>query len=522
MACTTSRGFSPHRSGCSRATPDVCATQARQTAQRFDVSDPFPAPWREPAVAGGPGAARSGSPATPLAAPRVWAVGALCRAVADALEARFNPVAVRGELASFSRAASGHCYFTLKDGAGQLRCAMFRRAAGLLDFAPREGDQVEARGRLGVYEARGELQMVVESLQRAGQGTLFEQFMQRKAMLEAQGLFDAGRKRPLPAAPRRIGVVTSPGAAALHDVATALRRRVPQLPVVLAPAAVQGAQAPGELVAALEALYALRPPVDVILLVRGGGALEDLWAFNDEALARAIVRSPVPVVVGVGHETDFTIADFCADLRAPTPTAAAELAAPPRELQLARLAQAEDRLRAALLSRLDRLGQHLDRVGARLGRPSGAAARQRFVLQHLAQRLQQAAQARTQALGREQQRQAEALPAALHVLLRGQHDRLARAALRLQLLDPALVLRRGYAWLSDGAGRALTQVAQLAPGDAVQAQLADGRAALAVTGVWPGVTGVSPGAARVGAGPEAEAAPEALGARPTRRRINRS
>jgi exodeoxyribonuclease VII large subunit len=180
--------------------------------------------------------------------PRVWAVGALCRAVADALDARFNPVAVRGEISGFSRASSGHCYFSLKDESGQLRCAMFRRAAGLLDFSPRDGDQVEVRGRLAVYEPRGDLQLVVESLRRAGQGALFEQFMQRKARLEAEGLFDPARKRALPAMPRAVGIVTSLGAAALHDVVTALRRRVPHIPVVLAPAAVQGVGAPPRLV----------------------------------------------------------------------------------------------------------------------------------------------------------------------------------------------------------------------------------------------------------------------------------
>ncbi len=191
---------------------------------------------------------------------------------------------VQGEISGFSRAASGHCYFALKDESGQLRCAMFRRAAGLLDFAPRDGDQVEVRGRLAVYEPRGDLQLVVESLRRSGEGALFEQFVQRKARLEAEGLFDPSRKRPLPLMPRSIGVVTSLGAAALHDVVTALRRRVPHIPVTIAPAAVQGAGAPGELVRALQSLYALQPALDVILLVRGGGSIEDLWAFNDEQL----------------------------------------------------------------------------------------------------------------------------------------------------------------------------------------------------------------------------------------------
>src|SRR5690606_35506152 len=251
----------------------------------------------------------------------------------------------------FSRASSGHCYFSIKDAQGQLRCAMFRRAASLLDFSPRDGELVEVRGRLGVYEARGDLQFIVESMQRAGQGALFEQFLRLKAPLEAEGMFDGSRRRPLPLQPRGIGLVTSLGAAALHDVVTALRRRVPHIPVVLVPAQVQGGAAPASIIAALSKLYLLtqsgqapeadltqkKPAIDVILLVRGGGSIEDLWAFNDEHLARTIVQSPVPLISGVGHETDFTIADFCADLRAPTPTAAAELVSQPRDVWLGAL-----------------------------------------------------------------------------------------------------------------------------------------------------------------------------------------
>ena len=406
--------------------------------------------------------------------PRVWPVGALCRAVADALDARFNPVTVRGEISGFSRAASGHCYFSLKDEAGQLRCAMFRRAASLLDFSPRDGDQVEVRGRLAVYEPRGDLQLVVESLRRAGQGALFEQFLQRKARLEAEGLFDPSRKRALPSKPRRIGLVTSLGAAALHDVVTALRRRAPHVEVVLAPAAVQGAQAPAELVAALRALYALQPATDAILLVRGGGSIEDLWAFNDETLARTIAQSPVPVVSGVGHETDFTIADFCADLRAPTPTAAAELVAAPQALWLEALDLIGERLNDALGARLDVLGQRLDLAAGRLGRPSGMVARQRLGLAHQAQRLHYAVLSRTERLSRAQQVLQAGLPLKLARSLAQRRERLERVAMRLQLLDPALVLQRGYAWLTDPAGRAITSARQLAPGDAVRARLADG------------------------------------------------
>ncbi len=422
---------------------------------------------------------------TPAGGARVWAVGALCRAVADALEARFNPVAVRGEISGFSRASSGHCYFSLKDENGQLRCAMFRRAAGLLDFSPRDGDRVEVRGRLAVYEPRGDLQLVVESLRRAGQGALFEQFLQRKAKLEAEGLFDAARKRTLPAMPRAIGLVTSLGAAALHDVVTALRRRVPHIPVVLAPAAVQGAGAPGELVRSLEALYTQAPRVDVILLVRGGGSIEDLWAFNDETLARTIARSPVPLISGVGHETDFTIADFCADVRAPTPTAAAELVAAPRDLWLGALQLLEERLRDAILARLDVASQRLDLAAGRLGRPSELVGRQRLRLAHHAQRMHYAVQTRTTRLEHVQQ----ALFTRLLSRLRGATDRhrerLDRATLRLQLLDPDLVVQRGYALIVDASGHAVTSIDRLAPGDEVQARLADGHAGLKVLHTRP-------------------------------------
>ena len=411
----------------------------------------------------------------PATTPQIWQVGALCRAIADALDARFNPAAVRGEISGFSRAPSGHCYFSLKDqdgrNSGQIRCAMFRRAASLLDFAPRDGELVEVRGRLDVYGPRGDLQMIVESMSRAGQGALFEQFLKLKAKLEAEGLFEPARKRALPVMPRGIGVVTSLNAAALHDVITALRRRVPHIPVVLAPALVQGISAPGEIMQALLNLYLLtksgqglevdltprigknagldlfsvggslnvtngatsRVIVDVILLVRGGGSIDDLWAFNDERLARVIAESPVPVVTGIGHETDFTIADFVADLRAPTPTAAAELVAQPREAWLGAANAIEGRLQDACLRRIDTQHQRLDGAASRLGRPSVLAARQRLRLASSAQHLkflslQILRQSRQTLQGLEAQ-----MPVNLQRGLARQHERLARAALRLGL-----------------------------------------------------------------------------------------
>ena len=427
--------------------------------------------------------------ARPLAAPLVWEVGALCRAIGDALQARFNPVAVRGEISGFSRAASGHCYFSIKDAGGQIRCAMFKRAAQLMDFSPRDGELVELRGKLGVYEQRGDLQLVVESMQRAGQGAWFEQFLRLKAQLEAEGLFDAARKRSLPPLPRGIGVVTSLGAAALHDVVTALRRRVPHIPVVLVPALVQGAQAPGSLIDALRRLYRLAqggpadgmPAIDAILLVRGGGSIEDLWAFNDEQLARTIVQSPVPLISGVGHETDFTISDFCADLRAPTPTAAAELVSQPREVWLGALQLMQDRLQAAAQRLLDRQQQRLDLASQRLGRPSGQLARSQLQLSRQAQRLRHAMQLKLQRMDQAGQALQAQLPAGMRRGLDRRAEHLSRLELRLQLLDPRLVLQRGYALLTDTQGKPVTQERQAPPGTALRAQLAEGGLDLVVT-----------------------------------------
>ena len=426
-------------------------------------------------------------PQSAALARRIWQVGALCRAIAESLEARFNPVAVRGEVSGFSRASSGHCYFSLKDAQGQIRCAMFRRAAGLLDFTPRDGDMVEVQGRLGVYEPRGDLQLIVESLVRAGQGALFEQFMRLKARLEAQGLFDAARKRPVPALPRGIGLVTSPQAAALHDTITCLRRRAPHVPVVLAPAAVQGAQAPRELVAALEALYdrARAGEIDVILLVRGGGSLEDLWAFNDEQLAHAIVRSPVPLVCGVGHETDFTIADFCADLRAPTPTAAAELAAQSRQSWLDGLAAIQERLQRITWRRIDSASQRLDQAATRLGRPSSRMAQQQLRLGRCAHRLQHAVALRLERARAALDTDAAGLLAARSQRLQAARQAIDRLQLRLQLLDPKLVLERGYALLTDVNGKPVTRVGQAHAGQALRAALVDGEVDLTVDAVRP-------------------------------------
>ena len=443
--------------------------------------------------------------------PRAWTVSALCRAMADTLDAQFNPVTVRGEVSGFSRATSGHCYFSIKDDTGQIRCAMFRRAASLMDFAPRDGELVEVRGRLGVYEARGDLQLVVESMERAGQGALFEQFLRLKAKLEAEGLFDPAHKRLLPAQPRAIGVVTSPGAAAWHDVMTALQRRVPHIPVLMAPALVQGVSAAATLAQALLNLYAftaednpLSPPVDVILLVRGGGSMEDLWSFNDENLARVIAQSPVPLICGVGHETDFTIADFVADVRAPTPTAAAEMAATDRGVALEALSVLEHRLTRGLLRQQDRQAQRLDSVAARWGvglarqqerqvqrlnamatrlsRPQALLGQHSQWLDRLAHRLQAGVQSQAIGSGHQLTRLEDRLSFNRGQQVQQRAQRLERAALRLSSVDPRQVLERGYAWLSDERGQALTHAAQFQAGQAVRATLADGEVPLKVQG----------------------------------------
>ncbi len=413
---------------------------------------------------------------------RVWGVAGLVDAIAQSLAERFSVVVVGGEIAGFTRAASGHCYFTLKDADGlaaSLRCAMFRRAAAMLDFSPADGALVELRGRVAVYEPRGELQFVVEAMRRAGAGSLYEQFLKLRARLTAEGLFDAEAKRALPSHPRRIGVVTSTAGAALHDVLTALARRAPQVEVVVYPSLVQGAEAPPALVSALRTANA-RAEVDLLLLVRGGGSLEDLWAFNDERVVRAVAASALPVVCGVGHETDVTLCDLAADLRAPTPTAAAELAAPSREALLAELASLERGLALRVDHRLQTLGQRLDRLALRLARPSDALARQRRLLELLAQRATAAPGRRVELLRQRLEHIAQRHARAQRDALARQAARLDALQARLQALDPQHVLARGYAWLDDGQGGAITSVQALQPGAEVRAVLADGSADLQI------------------------------------------
>ena len=474
------------------------------------MADPFAVPGFGP-----PGGERG--PASAPARPSAWSVSALLLAAGDALSARFGAVTVRGELSGSTRASSGHCYFTLKDasgGAGALRCAMFKRAAALSNVPLQDGLQVELRGRLAVYEARGELQMVVESMQRLGAGQLYEEFLRLRARLAAEGLFDAQRKRPLPPFVRTVGVVTSTAGAALHDVVATLARRAPHVQVIVYPSLVQGADAPAALVAAL-AQVERRDEVDALIVCRGGGSLEDLWAFNDERVVRALDGMSRPVVSGVGHETDVTLVDLVADLRAATPTAAAEAVAVERAVVLDALTASARRLSARGEQRLQAHAQRLDTAAARLARPAQALGAWRQRLQRLEARHAAALRARWQALARAQEglgaRLARAGERAVNARREGHQSlgaRFVRAAERtlgrhgdalrrheqaLANLDPQRVLERGYTLLESADGRALVSARALQAGQDVVAVLHDGRVELRVEQVRTNGEGPAPG-----------------------------
>ena len=450
--------------------------------------------------------ARHDGPETPA----VYTVSALTREIRELLEGGLGVVAVEGEISNLKQAASGHVYFNLKDAAAQIRCVMFRTAAQGLRFQLEDGLQVLVRGRISVYDLRGEYQIQVLTVQPQGLGALQLAFEQLKAKLQAEGLFDAERKRPLPFLPRRVGVVTSLKGAALRDILTVLGRRFPGLPVLIAPATVQGDQAPGEIVAALGVLnrVAAAQQVDVIILGRGGGAAEDLWAFNDEAVARAIAASKVPVISAVGHEVDFTIADFVADVRAPTPSAAAELAVPNRADLLATvaglrgaleqrweqvLALAQERwsgLRARLGSpqaQVDQLAQRVDDLHERLLLArQGGQERLRERVQGLRERLLLLRPDRVTPLSRAAVRQLQRqLRPGLLACLSRQRARLEHQAHLLQSLSPLTVLGRGYALAADAQGRPVGSVAKVKPGDALAVRLQDGTLDTQVQAVRP-------------------------------------
>ena len=436
---------------------------------------------------------QSNPPATP-----VLTVSALNRLVRQALEQGFALLRVSGEISNLVRAASGHVYFTLKDAQAQVRCTMWRNKAQLLGFRPENGMQVETRALVTLYETRGDFQLSVEHMRQAGAGDLFEAFLRCKARLEAEGLFSPAHKRALPHYPRRVGIITSPAAAALHDVIVTLRRRAPHLQLVLYPAAVQGDTAPQQLRQALvtASARAAHDQVDLILLVRGGGSLEDLWAFNDEALARAIRASSVPVISGVGHETDFTVADFAADVRAATPTVAAELASAGYDAARLRLGTLGYTLQRHLQRRLEALAQGLDRVASRLRHPRErlAAGQARCAqldgrLLHGRDRLLERQQARLALLAlrlratRPDPSATAAELAALAVRLAearlrhigARREHLGQLARQLELLSPDAVLARGYSITRDRSGRILSTAAGLMPGDVLSIRLSQGQ-----------------------------------------------
>lgn len=430
----------------------------------------------------------------------VLSVSALNRSVRDLLEHRFPLLWVGGEISNFVQARSGHLYFSLKDDQAQVRCVMFRGRGASLDWQPRDGLQVEVRALVSLYEPRGDFQLNVEFMRRAGLGALYEAFLRLRDRLEREGLFDPALKRPIPAYPRSIGVVTSPAAAALRDVLTTLARRNPSVPVVLYPTAVQGEGAPAEIVAAL-ATAARRRECDVLILCRGGGSIEDLWAFNDERVARAIRACAIPVVVGVGHETDFTIADFAADLRAPTPTGAAELASPERAELRARLDLLAGRLHRRITRDLETRLQLLDHLTRRLVHPGRRLDAQTALLAQLRARLAVATERSlergrwrvrelVQRTGRRQPATA-ALEARVVELahrvrtatghgLAQRSARIENLAQNLALLGPRAVLERGYAIATSASGAVIRDAACLAPGDSLRVTFARGSAATRV------------------------------------------
>jgi exodeoxyribonuclease VII large subunit len=437
---------------------------------------------------------------------RILSVSELNRSVANVLERNFPLLWVAGEVSNLTRAASGHWYFTLKDAQGCARAVMFRSRAAAVDFTLTEGMHVEVRALVTLYAARGDYQLNVEAMRRAGMGRLYEAFVRLRDQLAQEGLFDAERKRPLPRFARRVGIVTSRGAAALRDVLSALHRRAPHVEVVLYPSPVQGADAPAALIAALDAAHR-RAEVDVLILCRGGGSIEDLWAFNDEALARKLVSMPMPVVAGIGHETDFTIADFAADVRAATPTAAAELVCTPRADLQAALESNRSRLRRAMAARCEAAAQRLDRATAGLAAPATQLERARLRVQSLGRRLAdalrlrcvrsrrsldarsldlRAARMQTARAGRRIEAARDALRAAWAArLLRNAHQ-LERLAAGLEAMDPLRVVARGYSVVTDESGHVITSADALRAGMPLRIRLARGAAQAVVSAVEPG------------------------------------
>ncbi len=413
------------------------------------------------------------------AAPQILTVTELNGLVAESLMDTFGTVWLTGEVSTFTRAASGHLYMTLKDPSASVRAVMFRTRIAYCEFQPEVGDQVQIRAKVGLYEPRGEFQLNVQMLRRAGRGTLHEQFLLLKNRLQSEGLFDLDSKRVPTPYPRAIGVITSLGAAALHDVLTTLARRAPHVSVVIYPALVQGQAAPRELRLALAAANQ-RQEVDTILLVRGGGSLEDLWAFNDEGLARDIAASPLPVIAGVGHESDVSIADFVADVRAPTPTAAAELACQPMHRLLEQLQGVALDLQQRLERQLERYNQRLDRLSYSLVSPTERLAQRKHALamlvKRLAHQLPDVGRLREKA-----QQNGQGLARAINQKLETGHHQLAIHRARLAVLGPTATLERGFAIVRGPDGDILNNANQVQADQPVSIDLSKGRVFARVT-----------------------------------------
>lgn len=426
--------------------------------------------------------------------PPIISVSELNRLAKDFIERALPLCWVAGEISNFRRYESGHCYFTLKDAQAQVDCVLFRHRAQLLGWQPQDGARVEVRAQPTLYEARGKFQLTVEAMRQAGLGALYEAFEKLKARLEQEGLFDARHKRQPPRFPRRVGVVTSPQAAALRDVLTTLRRRMPSLPVVVYPTPVQGEGA-GARIAAAIAVAGERGECDVVIVCRGGGSIEDLWAYNEEVVARAIRACPVPVVSGIGHETDFTIADFAADVRAPTPTGAAELAVPNRAELAQLLIHVGHRLRRVGRRALEDRMQRLDYLSRRVVHPGERIRNRQGELGHLAVRLRAAGRRELEASGWELQAMGlrlrgvvpdiAAIAATQQDLARrlrvcGRHmveaarGLLSRLDAHLKHLDPYAVLERGYSITQAADGTIVRSAVQLKNGEDVRITLARG------------------------------------------------
>lgn len=450
-------------------------------------------------------------PLATLGTATVWTVSELNRRVKGAIEAAFELRWVRGELSNVVRAASGHWYFSLKDDAAQVRCVMFKGRAQAVNFTPTNGVEVEVRALPTLYEARGDFQLGVEAMRRAGVGALHEAFERLKRKLDEEGLFDPAQKRPPPTFARRIGIVTSLKAAALRDVLTTFRRRAPMIEIVIYPAAVQGADAVSELVAAINSA-ATRKEIDALLICRGGGAMEDLWAFNEEPVARAIatfrMHTRLPVVSGVGHETDFTIADFVADVRAPTPTAGAELLSPDIRQLRAERERARQRLQRALQSHVAQWRQAVDLAARAIVSPSQRLDHERALLRSLRHRIErcqhwQRSQRTTRLDGFRHRLQratpSTALRQQLLAALAGSMQRSSRLYVAklnvsvsqqrqaLTMLDPARVMTRGYAVIrrADAAATVVTSALSLKPGVPIAVQFSDGQILANVTKTEP-------------------------------------